>query len=93
VNAPTPTPDQSVTLAGSPRFFGTVYAPGADLRLAGGGSDGTFVGSLVAKSASLNGRVNVRYDESLAGSGLISRFELQTWFEDTKKQGSFPGTF
>jgi len=91
VNAPTPTSGQSVTLAGNSRFFGTVYAPGADLKLAGGGSDGTFVGSLSAKTAFLNGNTSIRYDEALSGKGLITRFVVVSWFEDTKVQGDFTG--
>jgi len=92
VNAPTPTPNQSVTLAGSSQFYGTVYAPGADLYLAGGGSNGTFVGALSGKTAYLNGNTSIRYDEALSGKGLITRFTLVSWFEDTKKQGTFPGS-
>ena len=91
VNAPTPTVGQTIDLSGSAQFYGSVYAPGADVTLAGGGSSGTFVGSIVAKSATLNGNTKIRYDEALAGSGIIKRFEVATWFEDTKKQGSFPG--
>jgi hypothetical protein len=91
VNAPTAPASQTITLAGTPRFFGTVYAPAADIKLGGGGSDGTFVGNIVGKSAFLNGHTKIRYDEALGGTGLIKRFEVVTWFEDTKKQGSFPG--
>jgi len=91
VNAPTETPNQTVTLAGSSRFYGSVYAPGADLKLAGGGSDGTFVGALAAKTAYLNGNTSIRYDEALSGKGLVTRFTIVSWFEDSKKQGSFSG--
>ncbi len=93
VNAPTPTVGQEFKLAGNARFFGSVYAPGADLKLAGGGSDGTFVGSLSGKTAFMNGNTSIRYDEALSGKGLITRFSLVSWFEDTKKQGAFTGTF
>jgi hypothetical protein len=93
VNAPTAPASQTVKLAGSSRFFGTIYAPGADLKLAGGGSDGTFVGALAGKTAYLNGNTSIRYDEALSGSGIITRFVLSSWFEDTKNSGSFSGTF
>jgi hypothetical protein len=91
VNAPVAPTSQTFTLAGTARFYGTVYAPSADLKLAGGGSDGTFVGSLSGKTAFLNGNTNIRYDEALSGNGLITGFRLVSWFEDTKKQGGFSG--
>jgi hypothetical protein len=82
---------QTFTLAGSSDFYGTVYAPGADLKLAGGGSSGEFVGSFTGKSAFLNGTTQIRYDEALAGSGRISNFKIAAWFEDVKKSGTFTG--
>ena len=88
------TTTQTWTFSGTSRFFGTVYAPGAHVVLNGGGSTdhengGTYVGSIVANSAELKGRVHIRYDEALARSGRITRFELMSWFEDTKKEGQF----
>ena len=56
---------QTFSLGGSATFYGTVYAPGADLVLNGGGNGGEFVGSLAGKTASLKGNVQIRYDESL----------------------------
>jgi hypothetical protein len=82
---------QTFTLAGNSDFYGTVYAPGADLKLAGGGSSGEFVGSFTGKSAFLNGTTQIRYDEALAGTGRISSFKLAAWFEDVKKTGTFTG--
>jgi hypothetical protein len=82
---------QTFTLAGNSDFYGTVYAPGADLKLAGGGSSGEFVGSFTGKSAFLNGTTQIRYDEALAGSGRISSFKIAAWFEDVKKTGTFTG--
>jgi hypothetical protein len=91
INAPTATSGQSFTFAGKTTFYGTVYAPGADLQLAGGGSNGIFVGSLAGNTAFLNGNTQITYDEALGTQGLITRFQLTSWFEDTKKQGSFTG--
>jgi len=82
---------QTFTLAGNSDFYGTVYAPGADLKFAGGGSSGEFVGSFTGKSAFLNGTTQIRYDEALAGSGRISSFKIAAWFEDVKKTGTFTG--
>jgi len=92
VNAPTAPTGQTYKLSGNARFYGTVYAPSADIKLAGGGSDGTFVGSLTGNSAFLNGNTNIRYDEALSGQGMLSRFVLTAWHEDTKTSGSFPGS-
>ena len=83
--------EQTFTLAGNSDFYGTVYAPGADLKFAGGGSSGQFVGSFTGKSAFLNGTTQIRYDEALAGSGRISSFKIAAWFEDVKKTGTFTG--
>jgi hypothetical protein len=91
VNAPTPKPDQTVEIHGNAGFYGSVYAPSADLYLAGGGSKGTFVGSLVGKNAYLNGSAEIRYDEALGGMGIVTGFKLVSWFEDTKLAGSFDG--
>jgi hypothetical protein len=90
ISPPDGTP-QSFTLAGNSDFYGTVYAPGADLKFAGGGSSGEFVGSFTGKSAFLNGTTQIRYDEALAGSGRISSFKIAAWFEDVKKTGTFTG--
>ena len=84
---------QTFTLAGNSDFYGTVYAPGADLKLAGGGSSGEFVGSFTGKSAFLNGTTQIRYDEALDGTGRISSFKIAAWFEDVKNlnTGTFTG--
>lgn len=74
-------------LAGGPSFYGTWYAPGANLVLSGGGNAeaGNFIGNLVGKTATLNGSVKVRYDEHLANTGSIVGYVITSWFEDTRK--------
>ncbi len=81
---PTGTNTQTFDFGGTSTFFGTVYASGADIKLAGG-ANGTYVGSIAGKTVFLNGNTNVRYDASIAGSGLITRFAIASWFEDVKK--------
>ena len=90
INPPAGT-TQTFTLAGNSDFYGTIYAPGADLKFAGGGSSGEFVGSFTGKSAFLNGTTQIRYDEALDGTGRISSFKIAAWFEDVKKTGTFTG--
>lgn len=77
------------SFGGSSQFVGTVYAPGANVILNGGGNNGTYIGNIVAHTAELKGNVEIRYDEALSKGGRIMRFELMSWFEDTKKDGSF----
>ena len=79
--------DQTFSVRGSATFYGTVYAPGADLILGGGGNCGEFVGSLAGNTATLNGNVQIRYDESLAKAAqkILSSFKIATWFEDSSK--------
>ena len=78
---------RTFSLGGSATFYGTVYAPGFDLVLNGGGNGGQFVGSLAGKTASLKGNVQIRYDESLgiAAQKMLTSFKIAAWFEDSSK--------
>ena len=84
---------QTFNLGGSATFYGTVYAPGADLVLNGGGNGGEFVGSLAGKTASLVGNVQIRYDESLGQSAqkILTSFKIAAWFEDSSKNALLKG--
>ncbi|MEO7723997.1 MAG: hypothetical protein ABIU29_04810 [Chthoniobacterales bacterium] len=83
---PTAPSTQQFKLGGSATFYGTVYAPGADLFLGGGGNGGQFVGSLAGKTASLVGNVQIRYDESLGNQQqkILTSFKIAAWFEDAR---------
>lgn len=74
---------QTWTIAGTSIFYGSIYAPAADLTLAGGGN-GVFVGSITGKTISLKGNVMMRYDEALSLSGMVTGYKIVSWFEDTK---------
>lgn len=74
---------QNWDIGGTSTFFGTVYAPEALVSLSGGGN-GTYVGSIVARYAELNGSVQLRYDENLAKEGLLIGYKIAGWFEDTR---------
>jgi hypothetical protein len=53
-------------LSGNASFTGAIVAPDADFVYNGGGNDTMdFVGALITKSISLNGHINIHYDESL----------------------------
>ena len=84
---------QTFSLGGSATFYGTVYAPGADLVLNGGGNGGEFVGSLAGKTASLKGNVQIRYDESLGklAQKILTSFKIAAWFEDSSKNALLKG--
>ena len=84
---------RSFSLGGSASFYGTVYAPGHDLVLNGGGNGGQFVGSLAGKTASLKGNVQIRYDESLgkAAQKILTSFKIAAWFEDSSKNALLKG--
>jgi hypothetical protein len=56
----------SISLSGNASFTGTIYAPEADFTLNGGGGGGTdFVGSVIAKSITMNGHFSFHFDENL----------------------------
>jgi hypothetical protein len=84
---------QTFSLGGSATFYGTVYAPGADLVLNGGGNGGQFVGSLAGNTASLKGNVQIRYDESLgkAAQKILTSYKIAAWFEDSSKDALLKG--
>jgi hypothetical protein len=90
---PTAPATQQFKLGGSATFYGTVYAPGADLFLGGGGNGGQFVGSLAGKTASLVGNVQIRYDESLGEQvqKILTSYKIAAWFEDSSKSALLKG--
>ena len=56
----------AVSITGDGTFIGTVYAPQANLKLAGGGTDHLdFVGAAIVNSATGRGSFGFHYDESL----------------------------
>lgn len=79
---PTDGSTRTADFGGTSAFYGTVYAPDFDLTL---GGNPTYVGSLVGKTATLVGNVNLRYDEALGSSGAIINFGVASWFENPMK--------
>ena len=76
---------QTFTLSGNGALYAMVYAPTANITLNGGGTSGTFVGSITGNTITANGgNVEVRYDEALGKMGKVIGFQIAAWFEDTK---------
>jgi hypothetical protein len=69
---------RTVTISGSGRLIGTIYAPEANLTLSGSG--GNF-GAVVANTITLSGGSGFHYDECLGnGSGFL-RYVVTSWKE------------
>lgn len=72
----------SVSFSGNSEFTGTIYAPSAELRFNGGGSDRSdFMGAAIVGSAQLNGHFEFHYDENLGRNGPASSFIIDSWTE------------
>ena len=72
----------SVSFSGNAEFTGTLYAPSADLRFNGGGSDrADFMGAAIVGSAQLNGHFEFHYDENLGRNGPAASFVIDSWSE------------
>jgi hypothetical protein len=72
----------SVVMGGNTSFTGTIYAPGADFSLGGGGSDTyDFVGGSVTKTVQMNGHFRFHYDEALEPFGARRGYVITTWNE------------
>lgn len=81
-------PDDGVTrtftLSGNGSFTGAVYAPSHAVALSGGGSNGSYVGAIAAKTVTMSGNSVVHYDESLVTGDFITDYKIASWFEDTR---------
>jgi hypothetical protein len=72
----------SITLSGNDTFLGTIYAPGADLTLSGGGSNNLdYQGAVSVGTIHMNGHFNFHFDENLKRSGPIRGYQLTSWSE------------
>jgi hypothetical protein len=75
---------RQVALGGNGQIIAAVYAPGHDVTVNGGGSDGHVFGSVVGKTVTMTGVTNLHYDEALASGGLINNYKIVSWFEDNR---------
>ena len=81
-------PDDGVTrtftLSGNGSFTGAVYAPSHAVALSGGGSNGSYIGAIAAKTLTMSGNSSLHYDESLVTGDFITDYKVASWFEDTR---------
>ena len=75
---------RNFTLSGNGSFTGAVYAPNDVVTLSGGGSNGNYFGSIVAKTVTMTGNTSVHYDESLSSGDYITDYKVASWFEDNR---------
>lgn len=71
----------SIDLPGNSLFAGTIYAPHADITLGHGGSTNEFVGAFVSKSVTVNGHINLHYDELLGRANSDGGYVVTAWNE------------
>jgi hypothetical protein len=81
-----PATDESkhVSLGGNGQISASVYAPGHDVSVNGGGTSGHVFGSVIGKSVVMTGVTNLHYDERLADGGIINSYKIVSWFEDNR---------
>jgi hypothetical protein len=74
--------NRAIGLPSNGDFTGAIYAPQADLNLAGGGSTILhFSGACVARSIGVNGHYKFHYDEALGETGPESQYVIISWVE------------
>jgi len=72
---------QSFSIGGNGQLYAAVYAPQAVVEMKGGGSSGKVLGSIVAKSISMNGGTDFHYDEALGTVSSGNPFGIVKWRE------------
>lgn len=82
----------AITFTGNSSFTGTIYAPSADLTLAGSGGNGNgqgnnspanveFIGASVTKTVTMNGNYNFHFDENLLRGQFNRGYIVTSWRE------------
>ena len=69
---------QDLAIKGNGYLAGVVYAPNANVKVAG---NGDTYGAIVCNQASMNGNGNFHYDESLANTLSTSAWSVSKWRE------------
>jgi len=73
-----------VNFGGNSQITASVYAPGHDVTVNGGGTNGHVDGSIVGKTVTMPGVSNLHYDEKLGATGMINNYKIVSWFEDNR---------
>lgn len=73
-----------IKIAGNGGFRGTVYAPNYNVEMVGGGNSDSIYGSFVGNIIRMTGVQSVHYDEALADGGLVTGYNIVSWFEDER---------
>jgi hypothetical protein len=73
-----------VNIGGNSQITASVYAPGHDVTINGGGTNGHVYGSMVGKTVTMTGVSNLHYDEQLGSKGMINNYKIVSWFEDNR---------
>jgi hypothetical protein len=80
----TPALPGNMKIGGNGGFNGSVYAPNYNLELVGGGVADTVSGGFAGKRVLMNGVQSIHYDEALGDGGLITGYNIVSWFEDER---------
>jgi hypothetical protein len=73
----------TISITGNGAFFGTIYAPEADLNLKGSGKTSVddFTGASITKTTTMTGNFNFHYDESLIHVSTLGGYDATAWTE------------
>src|SRR6185503_5824011 len=73
----------TINITGNGAFYGTIYAPQADLNLKGSGNSSVedFTGASVTKSTKMTGNFNFHYDEDLIRLTTLGGYDVTSWAE------------
>ncbi|PYK32142.1 MAG: hypothetical protein DME57_00920 [Verrucomicrobia bacterium] len=83
IQPPSSTP-MHVNFGGNTQITASIYAPGHDVTVNGGGTNGHVYGSIVGKTVTMTGVSNLHYDEQLGSRGMINNYKIVSWFEDNR---------
>jgi len=83
IQPPTDT-SEHVSIGGNSQITASVYAPGHDVTVNGGGTNGHVYGSVVGKTVTMTGVSNLHYDERLGSTGVVNNYKIVSWFEDNR---------
>ena len=81
---PPTTSSEHVNFGGNSQITASIYAPGHDVTVNGGGTNGHVYGSIVGKTVTMTGVSNLHYDERLGSTGVINNYKIVSWFEDNR---------